>query len=89
MAYVGLADGAKSNWVYLETRTGVHIMDFYHASKYLGEASVAMRKDDAQRHKWHEEACHTLKTRLRGPTKSCKSSKCKAGNTDKGLCPEP
>ena len=33
LTYVGLADGAKNNWTYLENRTQVHILDFFHATE--------------------------------------------------------
>jgi hypothetical protein len=61
--YIGLADGAKNNWTYLESRTGVFILDFYHACEHLAQVSCAMRKGEAERKKWFEEACHDLKHR--------------------------
>lgn len=88
VAYVGLADGAKNNWAYLESRTGVHILDFFHASEYLGEASVAMGKDDAQRHKWHEEACHTLKNKTKGANQILQELKTQSGQYRQGSVPE-
>ena len=33
---VGLADGAESNWQFLTQHTEAPILDFYHASSYLG-----------------------------------------------------
>ena len=33
--YVGLADGAKDNWSFLEQHTERQILDFYHASEYV------------------------------------------------------
>jgi hypothetical protein len=35
---VGIADGAESNWKFLEKQTEEQILDFYHASGYLGLA---------------------------------------------------
>ena len=47
---VGLADGSLSNWTFLQTRTALHIVDFWHAAEYLGDASVAyFGKDTAGR----------------------------------------
>ena len=40
--YVGLADGAKDNWLYLETVTEVQVVDFYHATQYLWPAAEAL-----------------------------------------------
>ena len=36
--YVGLADGAKENWTYLDAVTELQVVDFYHAAGYLWPA---------------------------------------------------
>jgi hypothetical protein len=60
--YVGIADGAGHNWKFLEPHTTVHILDFYHATEYLAQASYAFfTKDEGARRKWLSEACHSLK----------------------------
>lgn len=60
--YVGIADGAKSNWDFLEPHTTVQILDFYHAAEYITEASVAaFPRSEAQRQQWIETHCHDLK----------------------------
>ncbi len=60
--YVGIADGAKGNWQFLEKHTDVQVVDFWHASEYLGKAAtVLFRKDPKSREAWMEEQCHTLK----------------------------
>jgi hypothetical protein len=59
--YVGIADGAASNWAFLETHTTYHVLDFYHASEYLTEASYAFADKEAERRAWLDEACHKLK----------------------------
>ncbi len=59
--YVGIADGAKSNWPFLEQHTTNHIVDFYHATEYLAKASYAFAKDEDQRKQWKRNACHQLK----------------------------
>lgn len=61
--YLGLADGAKNNWAYLEARTEVSILDFYHACEHLAQVSSAMRKGEESRKRWLEEACHDLKNK--------------------------
>lgn len=64
--YVGLADGSKDNWAYLQRHTGVGILDFFHATEYLADVSAVMKKDGAERKKWLEEACHDLKHKPKG-----------------------
>ena len=34
--FVGIADGAETNWKFLEKQTEEQVLDFYHASGYLG-----------------------------------------------------
>jgi len=59
---VGIADGAKGNWQFLEKHTDVQVVDFWHASEYLGKAAtVLFGKDPKSREAWMEEQCHTLK----------------------------
>jgi len=64
--YIGLADGAKNNWSYLEQYTTVHILDFFHAGEHLAQVAEAMSKNEAQRKKWLQEACHDLKHKPKG-----------------------
>jgi len=61
--YVGIADGASSNWKFLEEHTDTQITDFYHASEYLADASQAIFKknQEKQRVEWLESHCHNLK----------------------------
>ena len=61
--YVGLADGAKDNWTFLDEHTSVQITDFYHASEYLTGVSEAMfsNKKESERKEWLQEHCHDLK----------------------------
>jgi hypothetical protein len=59
---VGIADGAESNWRYLNTHTETQILDFYHASSYLSAAAKALCPDDAWEQKvLMEKFCHELK----------------------------
>src|SRR3990167_457303 len=61
-SYVGVADGAKSNWEFLEHHTQRQVLDFYHASEYLAKASYAMGYNhESERKEWLENACHDLK----------------------------
>jgi hypothetical protein len=60
--YVGIADGAKCNWDFLEPHTTVQILDFYHAAEYITQASVAAYpRNETQREQWVETHCHDLK----------------------------
>ncbi len=60
--YVGLADGAKDNWTYLEFRTDVQVVDFYHATQYLWSAAEDLfAADGAGMREWVDSWCHRLK----------------------------
>lgn len=59
--YAGVADGAASNWAWIELHTSWHILDFWHATEYLHGASAAMGGGQAATQRWAEEACHQLK----------------------------
>jgi hypothetical protein len=64
--YVGLADGAKDNWSYLQSHTSEEILDFFHASEHLGDVSKVVKKDPQASKAWLEEACHDLKNKPKG-----------------------
>jgi len=60
--FVGIADGAKDNWSFLEDFVETQILDFYHASEYLADASKVVNLRDKQKQKeWLDSACHRLK----------------------------
>src|SRR5580693_6416325 len=46
--FVGIADGAKSNWDFLGPHIDEQVLDFYHATQYLGRAASALYRNDAQ-----------------------------------------
>jgi len=58
--YIGLADGAKDNWTYLESHTEVSILDYWHACEYLTKASKACSKSYYERKQWLEQARNDL-----------------------------
>lgn len=61
---VGVADGAVGNWEFLKQHTQNHVLDFYHATEYLGKVADAVFKGKAksvERKEWLESACHKLK----------------------------
>ena len=39
---MGIADGAKGNWEFLERHTDVQVIDFWHAAEYLGKAAAVL-----------------------------------------------
>jgi len=62
VTYVGIADGAESNWKFLNKHTEAQILDFYHASGYLGIlAEVLHPKQIDEQKQWLKESCHQLK----------------------------
>jgi hypothetical protein len=59
---VGIADGAASNWQFLQGHSQEQILDFYHASGYLGAVAMALYPEDlVQRQQWLTQSCHQLK----------------------------
>lgn len=60
--YIGIADGASTNWDFLKQHTRVQILDFYHASGYLGAVAAALYpKQTGEQKQWLDEKCHQLK----------------------------
>ena len=66
VAYLGLADGSKDNWTYLQRHTGFEILDFFHASEHLADVSAVMKNNQEAKKTWLEEACHDLKNKPKG-----------------------
>ena len=66
VTYLGLADGSKDNWVYLQKHTTVNILDFFHATEYLTDVSVVVKKSETQQKEWLMNACHDLKHKAKG-----------------------
>lgn len=73
--YIGLADGAKDNWTFLDPYTDLAILDFWHASEYLALASKAVSKSTYEKKQWLKKARHTLRYELDGATKLFKEIK--------------
>ena len=62
--YLGIADGAKDNWTFLEQHTDRQLLDFYHVTEYLAKASHAAypkKTAEVQRKKWLSDRCSQLK----------------------------
>ncbi len=58
---VGIADGAKDNWTYLEKYTSYQILDYFHATEYLALVKDMGFKQKQEGKVWLEKACHKLK----------------------------
>jgi hypothetical protein len=60
--YVGIADGAKTNWDFLKPHVSIQVLDFYHATQYLADVASAVIPDcEADRNQWLDDRCHDLK----------------------------
>jgi hypothetical protein len=62
--YVGIADGASSNWSFLEKHTHCQLLDFFHVTEYLADVSHAAypkKKEKTKRDVWLHERCSDLK----------------------------
>lgn len=60
--YVGIADGAKDHWSFLEQHTIRQNLDFYHATAYVKAAAYAAHpRSQSKRSQWTTQSCHTLK----------------------------
>jgi len=59
--YIGIADGAKDNWIFLKKHTSVQILDFFHASEYVSKVAEAIYYNKDKRKIWLTNSCHKLK----------------------------
>jgi hypothetical protein len=62
--WLGIADGAASNWTFLEQHTERQLIDFFHATEYiakLAQARYPQRKAEAKRAAWQHAHCNRLK----------------------------
>lgn len=62
--YLGIADGAKNNWAFLEKHTDAQLIDFFHVTEYLAQVSFAAhagKTDKPKREAWLHERCKQLK----------------------------
>jgi hypothetical protein len=68
--YVGLGDGAKDNWTFLEQHTSDLILDFWHVSEYVHKAADAYwgsaQKWKESKEDWLEHWLHRLKHDMDG-----------------------
>jgi hypothetical protein len=62
--WLGIADGAASNWAFLEQHTQRQLIDFFHATEYIGKLAQArwpQRHAEDQRAAWQHAHCNRLK----------------------------
>ncbi len=62
--YIGIADGAKDNWRFLNQHTDRQLLDFYHATEYLANVAYAaypQKSGKPRRQEWLADRCHRLK----------------------------
>jgi len=59
--YIGVADGAVDNWSFLQSFVDVQVLDFFHATEYLGKVSNAAFKRKFEGKEWLNQSCHILK----------------------------
>ncbi len=62
--YLGIADGAASNWRFLEQHTDRQLIDFFQATEYVGKIAQAtdpQRQAASKRAQWQHEHCAKLK----------------------------
>jgi hypothetical protein len=58
---VGVTDGARDNWGFLNEFTDRHIIDFYHVAEYLNEVGDIISSNDAEKEAWLSSRWHDLK----------------------------
>lgn len=62
--YLGIADGAKINWTFLEQHTSRQLVDFFHVTEYLVNVAYAAypgKTEKPKREIWLHERCTQLK----------------------------
>lgn len=61
--YAGVSDGASDFRPWLEKHTTTQVLDFWHLTEYLAQASKAMFGRAVDREQWMDDRCHRLKHR--------------------------
>ena len=82
--YIGLADGAKDNWVFLRQYTKRLLLDFYHAREYISKAGLAIfDKDKAGMDAWVDDWSDKLKHKQGTAGRFVKEVEMQRANLDK------
>lgn len=59
--YIGIADGAVDNWKFLDPQVSHSILDFWHATEYLGPVSKVVSRSRHEQKQWLEKQRHSLR----------------------------
>ncbi len=72
--YLGIADGAASNWRFLEQHTDRQLIDFFHATEYVGKIAQATypQRQAESNAPWQHEHCNDSSTTP--PPSTCSSA---------------
>jgi len=82
--YIGLADGAKDNWVFLRKYTKRLLLDFYHAREYISKAALAIfDRDKKSRDAWVDDWSNRLKHKQGTVGRFIKELQSRRANLDK------
>jgi len=82
--YIGLADGAKDNWIFLRKYTKRLLLDFYHAREYISKAALAIfDKDKKSRDAWVDDWSNSLKHKQGTAGRFIKEVEMQRANLDK------
>ena len=82
--YIGVADGAKDNWIFLQQYTKDLVLDFYHAREYISKAALAIfGRDKKSRVAWVEHWSHQLKHKQGAASRLLKELESRRANLDR------
>ena len=66
VTYLGVADGASSNWLFLEEHVSLSLIDYYHASEYLAAFAKACWGQSLEAKTWFDTYKTILKEKENG-----------------------
>ena len=67
-AWIGVADGAKDNWPFLERRTSCQVIDFYHVIERVGQFATLAIPSTRDRKNWVDDMAELLIEQEDGPS---------------------
>ena len=79
--YIGLADGAKDNWTYLQRHVEEQVLDYYHAAEYLSSYSQGAFRQKQKQKGWFEQNRKILKEQPDGALQVLASMKANVPRT--------
>ena len=63
---IGIADGAKENWIFLKDYTTEQVLDYFHATEYISLASDCIFRSKSKKAEWAGKMRHKLKHEKNG-----------------------